>query len=67
MGQLKAFLLKSWIIKKRHPGALFLEIVLPLVFVGLSAVIAGFIIRVEIGDLPKTIEYYPPRPPPSSF
>jgi hypothetical protein len=56
MSQLKAFLLKAWIVKKRHPGALFLEIVLPLVFIGLSAVIARFIVRVEIQALPRTIE-----------
>ncbi len=57
MSQLKAFLHKAWIVKKRHPGALFLEIVLPLVFIGLSAVIARFIIRVEIDELPETIKY----------
>ncbi len=55
MSQLKAFLHKAWIVKKRHPGALFLEIVLPLVFIGLSAVIARFIIRQEIEALPQTI------------
>jgi hypothetical protein len=57
MSQLKAFLHKAWIVKKRHPGAMFLEIVLPLVFIGLSAVIARFIIRVEIEELPETIKY----------
>lgn len=56
MSQLKAFLHKAWIVKKRHPGALFLEIVLPLVFIGLSAVIARFIIRVEIDEVPETIK-----------
>lgn len=56
MSQVKAFLHKAWIVKKRHPGALFLEIVLPLIFIGLSAVIARFIVRVEIDELPETIE-----------
>ena len=56
MSQLKAFLLKAWIVKKRHPGALFLEIILPLIFIGLSAVIARFIVRDQIDALSSTIE-----------